>query len=296
LVEPVSSLAVLTPSYEPDFELCGDLNRSVLEWTPPEVAHHIIVPDRDRALFGRLSGPRTAIWTINALLPRRMLPVPKANMWVNLRRPFPPIRGWVMQQLLKLHVATVLDADLLLLADSDVVLARPVTPDTFVENGRVRFYRSDDAVHAGMTRHVIWHDVARRLLGLPSADSRLFADYVSAFNVWERTVVCALKEHVEAIAGRSWLDVIAAQLHVSEFILYGAFVDLVLGEAANVQPDDRMLVHSYWEPSPLSPDAASEFVHSLLPNDVAVMISAKSGTALDVRRAALSDLPSIVAA
>ena len=41
------SLAVVTPSYAPDLELCRDLNRSVLEWTPADVHHHIIVPRRD---------------------------------------------------------------------------------------------------------------------------------------------------------------------------------------------------------------------------------------------------------
>jgi hypothetical protein len=57
----VSSLAVLTPSYAPDLELCRDLNRSVLEWTQPEVRHHIIVPRRDVGLFARLRGPRTEV-------------------------------------------------------------------------------------------------------------------------------------------------------------------------------------------------------------------------------------------
>lgn len=47
----MSSLAVLTPSYAPDFDLCRELNRSVLDRTPSDVDHHLIVPRRDRELF-----------------------------------------------------------------------------------------------------------------------------------------------------------------------------------------------------------------------------------------------------
>jgi hypothetical protein len=163
---------------------------------------------------------------------------------------------------------------------------RPVTEDTFESDGRVRFYRSDYAVDDEMPRHVIWHDVARRLLGLPPAGPPPLPDYVSALNVWERRVVLALRDRIERVTGRPWLDAIASQLHVSEFILYGVFVDGVLGTSADVFAADSMLCHSYWGSSPLAPAAAAGFVRGLSPEDVAVMISAKSGTPLEVRREA----------
>jgi hypothetical protein len=282
----MSSVAVITPSYAPDFELCRDLNRSVLEWTPPDVDHHVIVPARDRKLFGRLRGPRTEVWTVDQFVPSRMLPVPRMNMWLNVRRPYPPVRGWVMQQVVKLRAAAALGADVLVLADSDVIFVRPVTEDTFESDGRVRFYRSDDAVDEEMRRHVMWHDVARRLLGLPPAGPPPLPDYVSALNVWERRVVLALRDRIERVTGRPWLDAIASELHVSEFILYGVFVDGVLGTSADVFAADSMLCHSYWGSSPLAPAAAAGFVRGLSPEDVAVMISAKSGTPLEVRREA----------
>lgn len=282
----MSSVAVITPSYAPDFELCRDLNRSVLEWTPPDVDHHVIVPARDRELFGRLRGPRTEVWTVDEFVPSRMLPVPRMNMWLNVRRPYPPVRGWVMQQVVKLRAAAELGADVLVLADSDVVFVRPVTWDTFQKDGRVRFYRSDGAVDKGLPRHLMWHDVARRLLGLPQAGPPPLPDYVSALNVWDRRVVLALRDRIERVTGRSWLDAIASQLHVSEFILYGVFVDGVLGTSAEVFAADSMLCHSYWETAPLAPAAAAGFVRGLSPEDVAVMISAKSGTPVEVRREA----------
>jgi Family of unknown function (DUF6492) len=290
----MSSLAVLTPSYSPDFELCRALNRSVLAWTPPDVQHHIIVPRRDLELFGALRSPRTGVCTVEQLLPRRMMGVPMVNAWLNLRRPYPPIRGWVMQQVVKLRAAAEIAADMLLLVDSDVVLVRPVTAQTFQTDGRVRFYRAEAAVDAGLPRHMIWHDVARKLLGLPPAGPPPLPDYVSAFNVWERRVVLALLDRIERATGRAWLDAIASQLHVSEFILYGVFVDCGLGKSADVLAADSMLCHSYWNPEPLDPAAIDQFVHGLSPDDVAVMISAKSGTLPEVRREALARVRSAV--
>ncbi len=291
----MSAFAVLTPSYGPDFELCRELNRSVMQWTAPDVHHHLVVPQWDRKLFGRLRGPRTEVWTVDELMPRRMVPLSPFNVWVDPRRPYPPVRGWVMQQIVKFAAAAELGVDLLVLADSDVVLVRPVTIDTFRKDGRVRFYRSDDAVDERLPRHLRWHEVARDLLGLPPAGSPPLPDYISAFNVWDRRIVLALRERIEAVTKRPWLDAIASQLHISEFMLYGVFVDAVLGPSAPVIPEGSMLCHSHWGPEPMADATVPAFVGSLRPDDVAVMISARSETQPNVRRKALSGVRSSVA-
>ena len=201
IVRTMSGFAVLTPSYAPDFELCRELNRSVMQWTAPDVHHHLVVPQWDRKLFAPLRGPRTEVWTVDELLPRRMLPLSVFNAWLDPRRPYPPIRGWVMQQIVKFAAAAELGVDQLVLADSDVVLVRPVTIDTFRKDGRVRFYRSEGAVDERLPRHRLWHEVARKLLGLPPAGPAPLPDYISAFNVWDRRIVLALRERIEATPG-----------------------------------------------------------------------------------------------
>ena len=287
----MTQLAVITPSYAPDFELCRDLNESVLAYTPQSVVHHIIVPGRDLKLFSRLQGPRTEVLPVNELLPKHMVALPRANMWLNMHRPVPPVRGWVMQQVLKLQAATLIDAEILLLIDSDVLLVRPVTAETFRRDGVFRFYRKDAAVDENLPRHLIWHNAARRLLGIPGALPPL-PDYVTPFNAWDRCTVLALQDRIQRTTGRPWLDAVAGELHISEFILYGVFVDQVLGEHANVLPTESMLCHSYWHRSPLSLEAAEQFMRALPAEDVAVMISAKSRTPLSVRRAAFQTLTS----
>jgi hypothetical protein len=291
----VSSLAVLTPSYAPDLELCRELNRSVLDWAPPDVQHHLVVPRRDYELFTPLGGPRTRVWTVDELVPRGMLSLPRVNAWLNLRRPYPPIRGWVMQQVVKLAAASEFDADVLVLADSDVTFVRPITVDTFQRDGGVRFYRADDGVDEEMPRHVVWHDVARRLLGLPPGGPPPLPDYISAMTPWDRRVVLAMRDRIEHVTGRPWLDAIASQLHVSEFILYGVFVDEVFGKSTTACTAESSLCHSYWGPGPLAPEAVSGFVGSLSRDDVAVMISAKTKTQPSVRRETLSRIRSAIA-
>jgi hypothetical protein len=282
-------LAVITPSYAPDFELCTDLHRSVLRCTPAEVVHYIVVPDSDLDLFASLRGSRARIIPVSALLPRRLRSIPGMNFWVNLRRPLPPIRGWMMQQVVKLLSPAYVDADVLLFADSDVLLVKPVDVDTFQRGGRVALYRKDNEVDGDLPRHVRWHDVSRSLLGLPIGTPP-FPDYISAFNVWDRRLVLALQDRIQEVTRRPWIDAVGSQLHFSEYILYGVFVDEVMGEPHNGCPVDSMLCHNYWKTEPLDLDKARELIAAMPADDVAVMISAKSATPLEVRRRAISAL------
>ena len=131
----MTRLAVITPSYEPDFGLCEGLSRSVLENSPETVHHHIIVPRRDLELFARLAGPRTHIRCEADFLPSSFVPVPFSKFTVNLRRPFPPVRGWILQQVLKLAAVAAFHDDAVVLVDSDIEFIRPFTPETFVRQG-----------------------------------------------------------------------------------------------------------------------------------------------------------------
>jgi hypothetical protein len=191
-----------------------------------------------------------------------------------------------MQQILKFAAATRLDADILLLVDSDVQFVRPVTAGTFIRNGKLRLYRKDGTVTEQLPGHIVWHEVARKLLGLPAAKLPL-PDYVSSFNVWDRRVVTALLDRIEQITCRNWIDAISGQFAFSEWILYGVFVDEVLGQSANTFVANSSLCHSYWGTSPLDASGAALFLQDLPADDVAVLIQSKSATPLDIRRSAL---------
>ena len=184
----MTRIAVITISFAPDFELCVALNRSVLDNSPDTVQHHVIVPRSDLKLFGRLAGPRTHIRCEADFLPRTFVSVPFNNIKVNLGRPFPPVRGWIQQQIIKLAAVAASEEDVVLTADSDVQFFRPFTAEMFVRDGKVRFFCNPDQIDKRLPRHMTWHRVARALLGLPPAEPP-YANYVSSPLAWDPMIV-----------------------------------------------------------------------------------------------------------
>src|SRR4051812_16515669 len=278
----VDNLAVLTPCFRGDAHLFGDLHESVLANAGPAVVHHVVVPPSDARLFRHYEGPRCRVWTHRDLLPRYCVPVPHlSGLMINCRRPWPPVRGWVVQQLMKIAATAEIDARAVLIIDSDAVLLREPKVEELYEDDRLRFFREDNAVTADMKRHVLWHGVARRLLGLPTTACAPLPDYVSPICLWDPAVVRAMMEHIAARTGRPWLDSVAAELHVSEFVIYGVFVDEILGGAS---PVDGLTCHNYYQRSPLDRERGHAFARQMPSTALGAMISSHSHTPAELRR------------
>jgi len=292
-------LAVITPSYAYDWLLFKDLHESVLFHTEASVQHYVIVPDADVPLFSQLAGPRCVVISEEALYPAHFRSVSTINRVLNLlrisphgrvaavnfKRPLHPIRGWIMQQAIKMEMCRRVDADVLLLLDSDVALIRQVTAKTLSREGRPRFYRLPGAVDVRTPWHVKFHSVSRQLLGLPPPQLPA-SDYISSFNVWDPLILRAMLARIESVTGRYWLDAITAQPTFSEWTVYGVFVDAFVKEVVDISTE-LSLCHCYWDPIPLTAESATEFVASVRPDDVAILIQSKSRTPLAIRRAAL---------
>ena len=284
----MTRMSVITPSFELDFELCAALHRSVLEYLPNSVHHHIVVPRSDAKLFRQLAGPRTHIRTDADFLPRWFVPVPYSEgATINLSRPFPPVRGWIGQQMRKLAAAAESEDDVVLFVDSDVEFLRAFDADMFIRNGVVRLFRKPEEIDERLPRHTIWHRVARALLGLPPAEPP-YADYIAGMVACDPAIVRQMLKRVSATTGRPWTTAIGQQLHFSEWTLYGVFVDEVIGAPANSFASDNPLCLLYYNTTPLNQDGAVDLLRGVRPTDVAAMISAKSRTPLAVRRAAFA--------
>ncbi|WP_457767687.1 DUF6492 family protein [Cyanobium sp. ULC084] len=282
-------LTVVTPSYAPDLELFADLRTSIETYASEQVTHLVVTPSRDVKMFRtRFAGPLCEVVAVEDILPKSIRSVPGVNAWVNLRAPWPPVRGWIAQQLVKLSVADFITTDALLLVDSDVAFVRPFSAETFIHKGVVQFYRVPEAIDTHMPRHIAWHRVARELLGIPQTSSLLLPDYISAMTPWDRRLVLQLRSRVEEVSGRRWIDSIGSQAHFSEFIIYGVFLDELFPKG-HPGATKESLCHFYWDTKPLCNTSAAAFMCSLPESDVAVMISAKSGTPLEVRRRALQE-------
>jgi hypothetical protein len=289
--QPVAErrMIVVTPTYAHDLELFSDLHESVLRWFPADVRHVAVVTERNVAPFRRFEGPRCVVVGIDDVLPRSVRALPRVQTRINLRQPVPPLRGWILQQLVKLAIAEQVQERAVIMADSDVVFVRPVTVDTFAPGGRLRLYRKDNGVEGSMSRHMRWHAVARKLLGLPAAQVPPLPDYVSGLNSWDRDVVIRMLRRVESVTGRRWLEAIGKELHFSEQILYGVHADEV-EQSSQLMPTRASLCHEYYSNTPLLGERATAWLSLLGPHDVAYMISSKSRTPVSVRRAAHASL------
>jgi len=278
----MNDLAVLTPSFRDDASLFADLHASVLANTAPSVVHHVVVPPSDAHLFRQYEGSRCQIWTHRDLLPRYCFSVPRAaGLTLNLRRPWPPVRGWVTQQIMKMAGTAAIEARAVVIMDSDAVLLREMRLDRLLQDGRLWYFRRDRAVTSRMQRHLTWDKVARRMLGVAGRVAVPAPDYVSPIAVWDPAIVRALIEHLADGAGRNWVDVVSGELHVSEFVLYGIFAEHVLGD---MPAFDGPLCHNYYERVPLSRTQARLFADEMPEQALGAMISSHSDTPFDVRR------------
>lgn len=249
------SYAIATPSYAGDIERCRLLCLSMDRFVSGHAMHYLLVEDRDVALFAPLAGAKRRIIAESALLPAWLkawpdpLTLGKRRVWTGLgalRRGIPPLRGWHAQQLRKLAVATVIAEDVILFADSDMMFLRPFDLGSLTTPGGVRLYAKPDGITRDMAEHAAWCDGASKLLGLPAPDMPS-TDYINNLVTWRRDLVLRMLAAIERHSGRDWVSAIAAQRHFSEYMIYGYYVERVLGlEAAGHLPDPRELCKVYW--------------------------------------------------
>ena len=187
-----------------------------------------------------------------------------------------------MQQLIKLQAASKIEADVLFMVDSDVFFgAHPVTAETFMRDG-ARFFRRDAAIDENLPMHLVWHDVARRFWGCTVRPPPL-TDYITGRHNRHCNTILALQDRIQQATGRPWLEAVTGN-GTLETYLDGVFVDEVHRENVDFVPTETMFRQHLLGILTSRIDSAEKFAQAIPDQDVAIMISAKSGTPLDVRR------------
>lgn len=263
---------IVTPTFAPDFERAKLLCESVHEFIPAGVEHVLVVDRQDVSLFRPLAGGRTRLVEAESLLPWWVRRVPGARRWWASLKTL-PVRNWILQQVVKLSVGDHLDGDGYIFADSDVTFIRPFDPAEFVDPaGRVRLFRVAGA--ARLPTHFRWHRTAANLLGLPSTDY-FGANYIGNLITWRRDTLQALHRRIEMASGRGWVEAVCSRLHLSEYILYGVFVEH-LRHGAGHDYQERAHCHISWDYDVSTPAGLDRFIAATRPDHVAVMVSSKS--------------------
>jgi len=274
-MEP-TTFALLTPSYRGDFERCQFLCETVERFVKPPYRHYLIIDQRDADLFSSLKSRRTELITVESVLPWWIKRLPFARRWwLSLKTP--PIRNWILQQLVKLSAPDYTTEDVLVFVDSDVAFVRPFDPQTLVRDGKVRLF--DVPGEGNFGEHHAYNRVAGKLLGLPP-NNYYGSKYIGNAITWRRANVVALHEHLRNKWSQPWLNHVPWELTLSEYVLYGVFNNHILQDASGHYSDPQRLCHEYWTAAPLSPIELVNFLAKIEPQHVSVMVSAKAGMPL----------------
>ncbi len=270
----MQNCCIITPSYAPDFERCKLLSWSIEAFAPASIKHYIIVPKRDLPLFQKLQKSNTEIITVESILPIwiQRLPLFK-NWWLSFKHI--AVRGWIIQQIIKLATAKFLKEDVFIFVDSDVAFIRPFDQENFLKDGNVRLFRIPAQIATQAAIGNKWHQTAHRLLGLPDATPPV-PGYIGQIMTWRRDNLLKLYQHIEVVSGRGWIETVCSAWNLSEYVIYGVFVDQILKEPIGHYYDSGRICHEYWFTDEMSDAELEKFFIENLPQDIAVMISAKA--------------------
>jgi hypothetical protein len=278
------SYGIVTPSFRLDLDRCELLIESIEQWVAPHVKHYLVVDRRDVPLFASIATPRTTLLVVEDIVPNWLVRIPGVRrFWLSLRTR--PVKNWVLQQIVKLSVPSVVDADVLLYTDSDVFFINPYDPRSFERDGKVPLFM-EDGQRGLIPNNDEWHAVASRLLGLPIANE-YDTNFISNVICWRRENALALERRIEEIADARWQTVLASMSAFSEYIVYGVFSSQVLGlgEASGHWQDDVVRTLGYWDTVKLDIAGLQELKAQQEPHHHTVMISAKSHTSVpDIRQ------------
>ena len=265
------SLAVVTPTYLPDLRRCELLSESI-DRCVPDIQHYLIVDRRDRSAFGHLKGRRRDLIDSEALVGHWMVRMPiRKSFWLSAKAP--PVRGWIIQQILKIGAVDFVPERTLVFCDSDVAFFRRFDRSNLLVDGKMGLVDIDFVTDEKQR----WTKVARSLLGLSPDDGEV-RNHTGNMICWNRETVKAMQRQIENSTGVNWQVAIARTLNFSEYMTYGVFVREVLGyDAVDHAPSAVPLVKGMWNNGLATDSAIDEFFAAFDPQTVGIMIHSKDG-------------------
>lgn len=272
--------AIVTASYAADLDRCRLLCESIDRHVTGFDRHYILVEKRDVAAFRALESRHRVVVDERDILPSWLhaLDDPlsrfRRRIWLSLRTP--PLRGWHVQQLRRVGIARHMAEDAMVFCDSDVVFLRPFDCGRFWQDGRLRLFRRDNALDGPQfaDQHR-WSVNAGRLLGI-AAPPMSRHDYISTVIAWRRRTVAAMCDHIEARSGRDWVAAVASRRKFSECMIYGRYVDEVIGGEGHFVNDTEYCRVQWWGAAMTDADLDA-FVADMGPLQAAICVQSFIG-------------------
>ena len=288
----MTSVALLTPTYARDLELCTLLCESVDRHVTSFDKHYLLVPDSDYDLFSRFISDRRTVIPASAFLPAWLRPMPRMfhrkrrQFWWSMRAK--PVSGWHVQQFLKIAAAMalpherycILDSDIVFFRDFDLARYRGAEHAAAVPRHQRGHRRPGEPFALGATSH--------QLLGLPTPPLPA-PDYIGHIIFWDRDTTRAMVSRIEAVTGRDWVEALCRTRDFSEYMLYGYFAESDAASAASHSPVASTPCVSYWEAPRLDKAGLNRLFSRASRDDVAFSVASFSLTPVEIIRAAIME-------
>jgi hypothetical protein len=294
----MNPVALLTPTYGRDLELCTLLCESVDRHVIAFSKHYLLVPDCDLPLFAHLASERRIVIPASAYLPDWLRPLPRIiqrkrrQFWWSLRAK--PVSGWHVQQFLKIAATISLPHQRYCILDSDVVFFRDFDLSRFEYPNPIPLLTMVNAVIADQPRHSRWVETSHQLLGYPTPPLPA-SDFIGHIIFWDQQTTRALTSRIESVTGLDWIDALCKTREFSEYMLYGYFVQNDAAHSALHCAVPTTPCVSYWEQPTLSKGELNQLLQSANRHDVAFSIASFSGTPVETIRAAIAESDAILA-
>ncbi len=288
----MSTIALVTPTYWRDLDLCALLCESVDRYVTSYSKHYLLVADEELPLFESFNGGRREVLPASQLLPAWLKPLPRfirrksRRYWWSMRTK--PVSGWHVQQFLKIAAAQLLPDDRHCMLDSDVVFFRPFDVSEFQRPSPAPLFIRPGEVAADAPLHARWIRSSHRLLGL--ADPTFPADdFIDHIITWDQRAVRAMAARIEAVTGMHWVEALCRARDISEYMLYGTFVRSDARLLAEHRLAPEKLCVSHWDADALDRPAIERMLRAAGGDYVAFSAASFSGTPVQVVRSALSE-------
>jgi hypothetical protein len=292
----MNPVALLTPTYGHDLELCTLLCESVDRHVSSFSKHYLLVPDCDAALFSRFENERRSVLPASKFLPKWLRPLPRIiqrerrQYWWSFRTK--PVSGWHVQQFLKIAAAISLPYQRYCILDSDVVFFRDFDLARFQFPKSIPLLNLPDEITSSHIRHSHWVETTHQLLGLPTPPLPA-SDFIGHLILWDQQTTRAMVSKIEAVTNLDWVEALCRTRGFSEYLLYGYFVQNDARFAGKHTLSSRTQCVSYWDQPKLGKGELNRLLRDAGNDDVAFSVASFSGTPVQAIRAAIEEMRTV---
>lgn len=288
----MNPVALLTPTYGRDLELCTLLCESVDRHVTSFSTHYLLVPDCDLSLFSHFACERREVLPASKFLPKWLRPLPRIvqrkrrQYWWSLRTK--PVSGWHVQQYLKIAATISLPYQRYCILDSDVVFFRNFDLSRYEYPNSIPLLNVQDEVTSEQIRHARWVETSHELLGLPTPPLPA-SDFIGHIIFWDQQTTRAMAAKIEAVTNLHWVDALCQTREFSEYMLYGYFAQNDARFSGSHTLTRRTPCISYWDQPELDQHQLNQLLRRACNDDVAFSVASFSGTPVQIIRAAIEN-------